>query len=100
MTFIERWTALATDVEGLSNGQGRPIAIIWRDGLGWRVSATDDPGPGEPKPTLDQAMAAARIIARSRLALLCDCPPGRVHADADGRCFTCSGAFSAEPAHA
>jgi hypothetical protein len=44
---------------------GSAVAIAWPDGRRWRVSATNDPGPGETCPTRDEAKAAAMAIARN-----------------------------------
>ncbi|MGL4963153.1 MAG: hypothetical protein ACRC67_18120 [Inquilinus sp.] len=45
----------------------KPSVIVWPDGSRWRAAAVDDGRPGDRHPTLDEAKAAAMIIARNRV---------------------------------
>lgn len=47
---------------------GAVVALAYPDGRRWRVAAADDGRPGNICPTLDEAKAAAMILARNRMA--------------------------------
>jgi len=46
---------------------GTVVAKAWPDGRLWRVAAIEDSRPGHTCPTLDEARAAAMVIARNRV---------------------------------
>ena len=63
-TSAVRWI-VQPDRSILLSVHARPAAVIWPDGLRWRVATADDGHPGDRHPTLDEAKAAAMIIARN-----------------------------------
>jgi hypothetical protein len=65
---ILSWRVAADGAVSLLNA-GAVVAVIWPHGRRWRVAAADDSRPGDICPTLDEAKAAAMVIARNRMSV-------------------------------